>query len=77
MKMVCDCCGKEGAVTKHISRSFGSGDRIFVIDNIPLIVCPHCGESYFSADTLQELERLKLHHNNVETKRQAPVVEFV
>ncbi len=73
--MICDCCGKEGAITKRISRSFGSGADILVVDGIPMVVCSNCGESYFTAETLHELERLKLHRKNLETSRQAPVLE--
>ena len=75
--MICDCCGKEGAVEKNISRSFGEGKDIIVVDGIPMIICPRCGESYFTANTLQELERLKLHRENIKVNRQAPVLNYV
>ena len=75
--MICDCCGKEGALTKHVSRSFCSGAEIQVVDGIPLVVCPNGGESYLTAETLHELERMKLHRRNVRTARQAPVIDYV
>ena len=75
--MTCDCCGKEGAVTKHVSRAFGSGAEILVVDGIPMVACPHCGESYFAAETLLELERIKLHRRNVTPARQAPVLNYL
>lgn len=75
--MICDCCGKDGAVTKLISRSFGSGEDILVVDKVPIVVCPNCGESYLSAETLHELERLKLHRGKMQVSRQAPVVQYV
>jgi YgiT-type zinc finger domain-containing protein len=74
--MVCDYCGKKGAVTKHVTRSFGKGLDILVIENVPMIACPHCGEGYFTADTLQELERLKLHKKKVGVRRVAPVIKY-
>jgi YgiT-type zinc finger domain-containing protein len=75
--MICDCCGKEGVVTKRISRSFGSGADILVVDGVPMRVCPRCGESYFTAGTLHELERLKLHRKSVRAPRRAPVLQYV
>jgi len=75
--MICDNCGKEGAVTRHVSRSFGSGADILVVDGIPMVACPHCGESYFAAETLHELERIRLHRRNVKAARQAPVLDYV
>lgn len=74
--MICDCCGKKGARTKHVTRSFGKGADILVIEKVPMVVCPDCGENYFTAETLQELERLKLHKKNVAVQRTAPVIRY-
>ena len=74
--MICDCCGKEGAVTKRVTRSFGRGKSILVIEDVPMVVCPHCGQSYFTADTLHELERLRLHKENMGVQRTAPVIKY-
>ena len=73
----CDCCGKPGVMEKHITRSFGKGDRVVVIDGIPLCVCPHCGESYFTASTLQEVERLRMHRAGLTARSMAPVLSYV
>lgn len=74
--MICDCCGKKGVVTKHVTRSLGEGAGILVVDKVPIMLCPHCGESYFTAETLHELERLKLHKASMESRRLAPVIEY-
>jgi len=76
-QITCDCCGKTGVMRKRITRSFGKGDRVVVIDGIPLHVCPHCGESYFTADTLQEVERLRMHRAGLTARSMAPVVAYV
>jgi len=65
--LVCDICGKEGAIIRHVSRSYGQGKSLFVIENVPMVSCPHCGESYFTAETLHELERIKRHRQFVGT----------
>ncbi len=75
-KLVCDNCGKVGAQIRHISRSYGKGESLLVIENIPMVTCPHCGESYLTADTLQEIERIKLHRNNFAVKRSVPVATY-
>ena len=74
--MVCDICGKEGARIRHVTRSYGKGDRLLVIENVPIISCPHCGESYLTAETLHEIERIKLHRQNFATKRQVAVAQY-
>jgi YgiT-type zinc finger domain-containing protein len=74
--MICDICGKEGARIRYVSRSYGKGETLLVIENIPLISCPHCGESYFTAETLHEIERIKLHRQNFAVKRPVEVASF-
>ena len=74
--MVCDICGKEGARIRHVTRSYGKGDRLLVIENVPIISCPHCGESYLTAETLHEIERIKLHRQSFATKRPVAVAHY-
>ncbi len=52
--MICDICGKEDARIRRVSRSYGKGDNLLVIEHIPVVSCPHCGESYITAETLCE-----------------------
>jgi len=73
--MVCDICGKEGARIRYVTRSYGKGENLLIIEHIPLVSCPHCGESYFTAETLHEIERIKL-HRSFATKRQVAIAEF-
>ena len=45
-ELVCDICGKAGARIRHVSRSYDKGKDLLVIENVPVISCPYCGESY-------------------------------
>jgi YgiT-type zinc finger domain-containing protein len=74
--MICDICGKSGARIRRIARTYGKGKGIFVIENVPVITCPHCGESYLEAKTLHEIERIKLHKKSLAIKRPVPVAAF-
>jgi YgiT-type zinc finger domain-containing protein len=74
--MVCDICGKSGARIRRMTRSYGKGENLFVIENVPVVVCPHCGESYLTAETLHEIERLKLHRKKLAQERCIDVVAF-
>jgi len=74
--MICDICGKSGTRLRLVSRSFDKGAELFIIENIPLISCPHCGESYFTADVLHEVERIKLHRKKLAKQRSVPVATF-
>jgi YgiT-type zinc finger domain-containing protein len=74
--MVCDICGKEGARIRRVTRSYGKAKDLLVIENVPVVSCPHCGESYLTAETLHEIERIKLHRQNFAVKRPVAVAEF-
>jgi YgiT-type zinc finger domain-containing protein len=75
--MICEICGKNGAQTKYITRSYGKGANLLVIENVPVIVCPSCGESYLTAETLHEIERIKLHRRSLAKPRNVAVASFV
>ena len=74
--MLCDICGIEGARIRYVSRSYGTGQNLLVIENVPVVSCPHCGESYLTAETLHEIERIKLHRQSFAQERPVPVAAF-
>ena len=74
--MICDICGQEGARIHRVARTYGKGKDLWVIENIPVVSCPHCGESYLTAETLHEIERLKLHRKSLSIERSVEVVNF-
>jgi YgiT-type zinc finger domain-containing protein len=74
--MVCDICGKSGAHLRRVSRSYGQEAELFVIENIPIVSCPHCGESYLTAETLHEIERIKLHRRSWAQARTVAVAAY-
>ena len=74
--MKCDICGEEGARVRRVTRSYGKGEGLLVIENVPVVSCPHCGESYLTAETLHEIERIKLHRQSFAQERPVPVAAF-
>ena len=74
--LICDICGKSGAPIRHITRSYGKGTNLLVIENVPIVVCPHCGESYLTAETLHEIARIKLHRRSFAKPRNVAVASF-
>ena len=74
--MICDICGKEGAKIRRVARTYGKGNNLLVIENVPVVSCPHCGESYLTAETLHEIERIKLHRKSFAVERPVEVARF-
>ncbi len=75
--MLCDICGKDGARIRRVAETFSKGDDLLIIEEVPLIVCPHCGESYFTAQTMHEVERIKLHRKSFAEQRHVEVAKYV
>lgn len=75
--LICYICDKEGARIRKVSEAFGKGKDLLVIEEIPMVSCPNCGESYFTAEKLHEIERNKQHRASVAAQRQVEVAAFV
>jgi YgiT-type zinc finger domain-containing protein len=73
----CENCGRPGVQIKPVTRSYGKGAALLVIEKVPVISCPHCGASYLTANTLHEIARIKLHRRSISKRRDVAVAEFV
>ncbi|MEW5767639.1 MAG: type II toxin-antitoxin system MqsA family antitoxin [bacterium] len=74
--MVCDICGQEGARIRRVAETYGKRKDLIVIENIPMVSCTSCGESYFTAETLHEIERIRIHHKSFAVERPVEVAQF-
>ncbi len=72
----CEICGKSGVFLRRLSRSYGKGANLLVVENVPVFVCPVCGGSYVTAETLHEIERIKLHRRTLAPARNVAVASF-
>ena len=74
--MRCDMCGAGSARVRRATRTFGKSDDLLVIENVPVVSCPKCGESYMTAETMHEMERLRAHRHSLAEEREVEVVKF-
>ena len=72
----CAICARTGIQLRQVTRSYGSGGTLLLIEGIPMFSCPDCGESYFDARTIHEIERIKALSKSLAPKRRAPVAAF-
>ncbi len=73
--MLCSNCGKEGAAVKLVTQTFGKGENLLLIEDVPIIHCPHCHERYLTAKTLRALDEIRLSRRGAKPK-QVMVAEF-
>ena len=74
--MTCDVCGEKNAKVRRVTRSFGRGRSAFLIEGVPVVTCPSCGESYLTAETLKEIERIRMHWRELSVDKTLAVVKF-
>ena len=72
----CENCGRIGVQVKPVTRTYGKGATLLVIENVPVLTCPHCGASYLTAQTLHEIARIKLHRRSLSKRRNVSVAAF-
>lgn len=74
--IVCDICGKKQARVRSTTQTYGKGSDLLVIENVPVISCRNCGESYFTAETLIQLDRIRRERKGVSKRRPVAVANF-
>jgi len=74
--IVCDLCGAKTARLNRVTRSYGQGRDLLVVENVPVVRCSSCGGSYFTAAALRELHRINSQRKALASKRQVPIARF-
>lgn len=54
----CHVCGKTESRQELVSEVFDIDGRLVRVEQIPAIVCTHCGEPVFSRDTTERVHRM-------------------
>ena len=63
----CHVCGSEESHSEFINEVFNIQGRFYLVENIPAMVCSHCGEEILSRKTTEQV-RVMLHEKNQPTR---------
>lgn len=74
--MICDYCGKDGARLRYKTQVCGPKNDKFLVENVPVICCPHCHETYMTAQTAKSLDRLLQRRKELAYPQTFDVIEF-
>jgi YgiT-type zinc finger domain-containing protein len=61
---------------RYITRAYGKGDDLLLIENVPVISCPDCGESYITAETLHQIDQIKRERKRFVVERPVEVARL-
>jgi YgiT-type zinc finger domain-containing protein len=53
--MKCSLCHTGDCTAGHVTTTLTRGEAIFIIKNVPAMVCEQCGHYYLSAQTTREV----------------------
>jgi YgiT-type zinc finger domain-containing protein len=54
---VCHFCGNKNFKDIKTQYTYKHGDKFLIVDDVPCIQCEYCGEQYFKADILKQIEK--------------------
>lgn len=54
----CHVCGHNAAKSEPVSEVFNLEGRRVLVENIPALVCEHCGEAAFSRATTERIRQM-------------------
>lgn len=56
----CHVCNSSESYQEFVSEIFQIGGKFYLVEQIPVMVCSHCGEEVFSRETTEQI-RMMLH----------------
>jgi YgiT-type zinc finger domain-containing protein len=73
--MICEFCGGQTA-KKKVKRQHWLHGRLYLIENVEAEVCTECGERYFHAKILDEIDNLLEAKHEVKEKLEVEVISL-
>jgi len=73
--MTCEFCGGKTR-TKRVKRQHWLQGKLYIVENVKAEVCTECGERYFHATTLDEIDQYLVADHRVKERLQVEVVSL-
>ncbi len=73
--MICEFC-EDKTIKKKIKRQHWLNSKLYIIENVEAEVCPDCGEQYFHAKTLDQIDAILKRKHKVKEHIDVEVVSL-
>ena len=73
--MICEFCGGQTG-KKKVKRQHWLHGRLYLVENVEAEVCTECGERYFHATTLDEIDKVLEAEHEVKAEMVVEVVRL-
>ncbi len=54
---ICHFCGNKNFVENHVQYTYQRNGKYIMVENVPCEQCEYCGEQYFEAKVLKQIEK--------------------
>jgi len=71
----CYFCSRGILEEKHVTVDFRWGEQLVIIENVPAKACNECGERYYAAKVVRQMEQIAKERRK-EREIRVPVVEM-
>ena len=75
-KETCYFCSRGILEEKRVTVDFRWGEKLVIIENVPARVCNECGERYYAARVVRQMEPRQTRFNCCENQGVAPGREY-
>ena len=75
--MKCDVCGLAERESRLIRYTLDCDGRLIVVDHVPASVCPHCGETSFTPEVAERLQKTVWERHDPVEVVETPVYEYM
>lgn len=58
-QLTCQSCGRAGLDELRVQTALWEDERLVVVEDIPALVCPGCGERFYDDETAMRLDMLR------------------
>lgn len=73
--MICEFCGGQ-TIERKVKRQHWLHNRLYIVENVPAEVCTECGERYFHARVLDEIDHFLEGSHKVKNRIEVEVVSL-
>ena len=73
--MICDFCDGS-TVRKKVNRQHWMNGKLYIVENVDAEVCSDCGERFFHATILDQIDRLLSSEHTVKQRLEVEVVRL-
>jgi YgiT-type zinc finger domain-containing protein len=73
--MICEFCGSQ-TIKKKVKRQHWLHGKLYIVENVEAEVCSECGERYFHASILDEIDRVLEAEHEVKDEMVVEVVSL-